>query len=726
MDDETLRSVDLAKRLRRVVLHVARAVPDGDPAGRGAFGSILDEEAPRVEAKAEREAAAFLLVGQALAYRILGRDRPLPAVPRGLDGAGLAAFFGGSEAARRQPAAFAPRLPAVPARAVDATLRALDEARPERLPVDVLGKVFHNLIPRAVRKVVAAYYTNSEAADLLATLTVTHADARVLDPACGSGALLIAAWRAKRALGGGAPSDLEGRDVMPASAHLAAVQLALHAGDGPRIALADGTTRGRHPPVDVVLMNPPFTRFQRLPPALKATLRSRFADYPEITGQLALHGYFLLLADRVLAPGGRLGAVLPASTLSGKAFQGVVERLLTDYTVEHVVTTTGRAAFSDDADFREVMLVAEKRPPRAGHRVRLATLADDPSRWTSAVARDRAGRMADAAGAGQPLQAALARDGRALAERLALSTDLGLAAVSALDVAFAGLPALAEVLRGLDATVEESLRAPGREGAFDLIVLSDPLRALKRVDRWVLEDGFAFDRATGKRAPFDPASAAPCLRRISQSSHLALEGREDWVALAPLDGVAPPRGWDRWRATVTRHTGRLALLYKMDLGAPGTRALAVHHPKGLFCAGDAWRVEADDDEALRILALWLNTASFALALVRVRSETRGSWIRLDKGLMARIPAPDPGALDAATRRRLLDLYERAREAPLGSLWEDVRDRRAPRVDLDRAFLETVRAPDGTLEAIYAGLEAELGNLRAVLRYDGTPRRPSPR
>jgi len=41
-----------------------------------------------------------------------------------------------------------------------------------------LGKVFHELIPFEVRKAVAAFYTNNEAAEILAQLAIEMADAR--------------------------------------------------------------------------------------------------------------------------------------------------------------------------------------------------------------------------------------------------------------------------------------------------------------------------------------------------------------------------------------------------------------------------------------------------------------------------------------------------------------------------------------------------------------------
>jgi hypothetical protein len=45
---------------------------------------------------------------------------------------------------------------------------------PGTIDHDVIGKVFHNVIPLEIRKVVAAYFTNNAAGDLLAKLAIRH------------------------------------------------------------------------------------------------------------------------------------------------------------------------------------------------------------------------------------------------------------------------------------------------------------------------------------------------------------------------------------------------------------------------------------------------------------------------------------------------------------------------------------------------------------------------
>ncbi|MFX0062516.1 MAG: class I SAM-dependent DNA methyltransferase, partial [Candidatus Hermodarchaeota archaeon] len=101
-----------------------------------------------------------------------------------------------------------------------------------------MGKVFHRLIPLEIRKKLASYYTKASSAKLLANIAIEKATEKVIDPACGSGTLLVASYQTKRKL---TPKfsqkkhnqflskEITGIDVMAFSAHLCAINLALQA-----------------------------------------------------------------------------------------------------------------------------------------------------------------------------------------------------------------------------------------------------------------------------------------------------------------------------------------------------------------------------------------------------------------------------------------------------------------------------------------------------------------
>ncbi len=113
--------------------------------------------------------------------------------------------------------------------------------RAEYITHDLAGRFFHELIPHEVRKVLAAFYTHPNAADLLAGLLIENYDQSLIDPACGSGTLLVAAYKRKQWLYekvyGFAnqaqmhkdfiEKEITGLDIMPFAAHISTINLTM-------------------------------------------------------------------------------------------------------------------------------------------------------------------------------------------------------------------------------------------------------------------------------------------------------------------------------------------------------------------------------------------------------------------------------------------------------------------------------------------------------------------
>jgi hypothetical protein len=217
---------------------------------------------------------------------------------------------------------------------------------------DLVGQVFQTLIPVEIRKPLGANYTNPRAAAVLAKLAVKSAHDSVLDPACGSGTLLVAAYRQKAALAGTGNSrslhrtflerDITGIEAMAFSGHLAAVNLALQQPlvetTHVRIGVADSTSkkpgsvveptetylpremkqgrldreytgetrRGRPrvvsmsehaaspinlEKVDLVIMNPPFTSWHNMSDTYRDSLKASFSSQRAAYREV-IHGKF--------------------------------------------------------------------------------------------------------------------------------------------------------------------------------------------------------------------------------------------------------------------------------------------------------------------------------------------------------------------------------------------------------------------------------------------------
>jgi type I restriction-modification system DNA methylase subunit len=287
----------------------------------------------------------------------------------------------------------------------------------ERIRFELPGRIFHELMPHAIRKMLACFYTRPHAADLLAQLTIEDSGATVLDPACGSGTILASAYQRKRDLfveegKGGNPhkrfceNEIFGADIMPFAVHLTSANLAamdagtiiertqIIQGDSiklkpalytsgitghlfPQTAKAETTHEDLYDidlkPMDVVLMNPPFTKVER-------GIR-KFVDMelfkPKCGGEVGLWGHFIMLADSFLKDDGVYGAVIPINVLRGRESKKVRKHLFENWTPLYILKATYNYGFSEWSEYRDILFIAKKQKPLDHYKVKFCLVKKD-------------------------------------------------------------------------------------------------------------------------------------------------------------------------------------------------------------------------------------------------------------------------------------------------------------------------------------------------------------
>ncbi len=277
---------------------------------------------------------------------------------------------------------------------------------------DLLGKIFHNLIPLEIRKHIAAFYTSNIGGRMLASLGIQDADDVLVDLACGSGTLLVEGYKIIKEYGVGTPSgdggtthkkiltQVFGNDIGIFATHLATMNLALQGslsctgsvnisiGDGFRVYPGEDQTQQmffstgigspkQHDPngekertfaiqdVSVVIMNPPFTRHERVEAEYTDTIKNILTQegYSEyLSGKMSLQHYFLMHADKFLKKGGRLAFVIPTNTFNVELTQQLINFLVAkEYHLKYLVSVNSqKGTFSEGCNFKEYLFIAEK------------------------------------------------------------------------------------------------------------------------------------------------------------------------------------------------------------------------------------------------------------------------------------------------------------------------------------------------------------------------------
>jgi hypothetical protein len=806
--------------------------------GRVFFETILGvKEESEIPIGHLRAAASYLLVNQILFYQILAKERNKLTVYPELDSKDiedphqLRSYFERVLAEDYTPIFGFDVVSKIKGskalEAIKVTVDAINALSPESLGHDVLGKIFHNLIPFDLRKVIAAFYTNIQAGEILATLSIETPNALVIDPACGSGTLLVSAYQRKKDLLETSghkftfnthkrfvEEELTGVDIMPFAAHLAAVHLSLQAPlyttDFVRIAIQDSTSlkpdmtilpaqeqlsgvfkqrkitedfskpigkpkgiipigpvklseKGRSRPiklnkVDLVIMTPPFTRFQRIPPAYKTKLSERFPEkryHNCVHGQLGLHGYFLLLADRFLKENGRLAAVLPITTLSAKGLYAIQDLWFKDYSIEHLVVCEGRSAFSENVLTREILLVARKSKPK-DNMVAVSILKVSPDAISISEARSisetlkelRENKQVGTVDSEKYLfrllpQKELAKSKHSLFRTLSMYRkdiiDLAETIESLFDKSGKKMT-FGEYLEAVKGEIHESPRGIERFGYYGLSVISDESRALKKHDFWYVEDKTKRKLRVKNRFShlvFDiPLSClSPNIRRYAGLTKFNITDETDYVVVETFDKLteflkaSEIETTERkealrqvksgeWRKFVKNHSSKLAIFYKIDITAVGTHNLTFYSDDEMFIGGSFWNLVIKEEVQNKLFCLWFNSTINLFQVLTERKEQRGGWIWLDDYVMREFTMPNLTKLSDEEVDMLLAVFQKYGKTPLPNLLEQLEKRDFVRREIDRAFLRLLGMPEKEisvfLERLYDILAREIGMLKTVM------------
>lgn len=740
---DTDQVVDVLRQMARRLNEELQFAPE-ENLFRNVLGASTDDEE---EAEAAQETAGFLLINQLTFYRVLSAnfDQFPEMNARELDAPqDLSDYF---ELVLEKD--YTPvfqfeihnDLPQSSLSVLQDTIKSINGVSPERINHDVLGKVFHELIPREARKKVAAYYTKNEAADILTDLAIDNPDAQVMDPACGSGTLLASSYLRKRELldeefdsethDRFITKDITGIDVMPFAAHLSCIHLALQAPvyetDEVNIGIADSTRlkpgervnplsfvlpessqqRGLSDfvgdqeldlsdetieggsttldagkgssmeldTVDVVIMNPPFSRQEsvaRFSPDYKNKLKTQFDRRNQkgyIHGKMSYCSYFFFLADKFLEEGGRMAVVVPATVLNKKSDNGVREMLVKEYDVEYIFAREDQPNYSEDTDLREVLIIARKGT--SNDKGGTAFISHDSFDIDTREIR-QAAKTTKAGdthyGENFDLQKISLKDlninnlfapfsvtNPELTTRWErVANKLELTTLDTLDVG---------LIRGIGSN------ADGIMHVHSICSLNDP-----NASKFGEDDLFVFDgesdnhvvarhRHMGDVFEIPKDHVAPNLRRYSGRQMADLsgipeyvilddnwEGGDEYVALTNEDKIHR-----KWSSRVHKRRGHIALVRRVDLTAPGTHHLAYYSEENRLYPDMMWVLPDATREESKVLTMWFDSTFGWLQSIFDRIETRGGWIEWHKYIVQKYRVPQLHQLN--NREELFETFD---------------------------------------------------------------------
>ncbi len=793
-------SVDLVVEALRlsvqgVALEIKRSTGIDSPIIKETVGSlvlfeILSQESQENGKKVGKEAvkgvvadlAAYILVNQLLLHRILSKTLSLPRKLEHISSpAELNPYFKEIEDIDYKAVYcidIASNIPSSATVEINTAITAIHALQPEELKADLLGRIFHEFLPPETRKQLGAFYTRPQAAEILAGLTIDRPDEKVLDPACGSGTLLVSAYRKKMTMGKGRPhkrlveEELTGIDIMPFAAHLAALNLTMQSpmevtnrtriGIGNSLHLAQGDEIGdvaswlrtfggditgvdieqplakgevfKIEPANVVIMNPPFTRKERLTPQMKGI---RFSSF----GEQNYWAYFIALADSLLRKNGKIAAVVPRDFFRGEYSRRVRGYLFKEgaYSLRYVVKSTKEMAFSERAFFRDFLVVLQKGNTQA--------------KCAFVYLKKRLSEISMREALGIPITVRLLDEGKKFEDESIFVTWKDQSEISAnwQDlghlVAFntqAGERLLKFYRRSLSIAEEKLVslgksRTPivpvirgfehGGENLQSLLYIVRPLSD-KRLTRSALilasDNGEKVVAASKESKRVFEVPLSSLKRGLKTSAYVPwidIGGRSDYVILKPFedfDEIVRTFGVKQVDfLAISKKAGRrfthLVLNRRFNLTAPGTRALAFFSEESILPVGAHWSILLDSRTS-QAMCLWFNSSFYLAELLLLHTETGGSYMLITKEQVHQLHVPNLAKCDI---NDLLEAFEQVRYAELPPLVQQFENPPEARQIIDHAVLKIIGYTDKEISELlpdlYSAMATEMRSLQELMR-----------
>jgi len=618
---------------------------------------------------------------------------------------------------------------------LQSTFKLLFSIQIKGIRYELPGRLFHELMPKEIRKLLAAFYTRPIAAAILAQLTIDDPNVTIFDPACGSGTILTMAYRRKAELWKdknltGNPhqlfceSHISGCDIMPFAVHLANANLVamepLTTVNLTRIALGDSLklipyqpvrpgfltlieflsedTKIKEgvkvnvfkrtgeimeitlEPVDVVLMNPPFTKAER---GVKEYIDTKKFE-SIVGGEVGLWGSFVALADMFLKDGGFFGAVLPINLLRGRESENVRKIIFETWLPLYVIKASRNYGFSEYTEYRDVLVVAKKvREKPKDHSVKfciikknLNNLSDEDVKWiVNQIKRVKSLR-----------NTILDIDSKPLVEVLKNFDNL---------MPFISGPSL-EAKDALRTIINEAEKlfypfpanyfsegyGPRPEGSSNFMFITRPIEEGRLQEAFLvleedLPDKIIAKTLIGRRKfSFNKEHFLPSLRTPVGIDRINVEHLYDYVAKEPYEDIEEIMRlanfkktisldyWDKYvKREFRRSASNAAVIRRIGPYSPNQKLIAFFSKEPIIVSDLFHAINEQNEKMAKAIVILLNSIFFIAQFFNLKEETTGRYTELRQHDLYKMRLyPRKEQID-----RLVNVYEKYKDRTFPAL-----------------------------------------------------------
>ncbi|MFW9906099.1 MAG: class I SAM-dependent DNA methyltransferase [Candidatus Thorarchaeota archaeon] len=668
---------------------------------------------------------AYLLTTQIIFYQILSEKRiGLPKIQvECLNHELLSNFFTKAQKITGNPI-FKPNVVKIidnyTYKKLEDSIKEIINLKPEILQFEVLTLIFNILIPSSLRKQIGAYYSEYKTAKLLSHFAIKNPSVSILDPACGSGALLIASYQRKKELmelEKGVftdtdhyrfiSQDITGIDIMPFAIRLSATHLALQAPtykfQKNRLTLEDSLIlkpkskieqcfyiRDNSPKeisrlieldfVDLVIMNPPFVRqesLRKIKDSYKDELFDRFKEHSSlINKKISYYCYFLFLADKFLRSGGTLATIIPASFLRVDTTFKIRDWLLKRYNIQYIFCQRDKPNFSEDTAFREVILIATKNGPTTELEYIIIKDLDKTESFEQLPDSWEKRKIPYEDLSSNNLFLPIATLGKSnLIKIFQLIT--GQKELISFDI----------LLRSTNSYIKRGIETIEGIQIQDMVINAFSSNYLRSTDNWIFSNETAtYVNCINRNSKFQISIPKNCLiphlRRISGENRLDISKKKEYVVISPFSQFTKMNlnnekqnntfeRFHRWKTYVKERKTNLMVARRFDICAPGTSLFSFYSKDKRAPPGVMWSIIGLNDDDAKILCLFFNSIHNLLQIFINRVETRGTWMQLHEYVIKDLKVPNITNWTWEKKILLVQLFDEINEKEFPPLWQQL-------------------------------------------------------
>ena len=681
-------------------------------------------------------------------------------------------------------------------------IQAIKAIRAPSIRHDLIGRVYHESLPYETRKRLATFYTKPIAGELLAGLTIDRWDQTVIDPACGSGTLLVAAYRRKEQLFSETKqdslvnfedrirlhdkftqNDITGIDIMPFSCHLTAVNLSTQnptiTTNKLRVAALDSltldgmliskefqntgvymkpfsrvvqqtfdntkvirqtffsregsivTSNGSvgpegvgeefllHP-LDVVIMNPPFSDRDKMP----ENYRNRLIGLKWISllcgNQVNLWGYFLSLSSYLLKNGGTLGAIIPINFLRGGATQKIRDHLIDHFQLKYIVKSIPDVAFSEAANFRDILLIAKKKDPKSTEETGFIFLKKSMQTYNLTTINNLITKIRGLQNGADFEDDEMILNWRSndvlKKNRNNLMSLLTFSASPTRDLVASLLSELS--INKKVTTIDPDILKPAftyRPGGLTQNVFITRANDDSRTERaFLIFEGdlngtiAARIKNVNKVLHFNKQTVLPALRTITGVDTMDLEGKFDYVLTEPSSDSEfvlnlskwkyDKLDWQHLKKNALNERAHLIIPRRIRINSKNTKLLSFASEQLIVPGPLTWIVNVKV-ETIPALCLYFNSVLTLLEFLTYKSETTEEFYEMMKRDWSLVHVFNYDALSAKDIRILNATYMKLKQIRFPSIVDQLKEKFWGRVELDTVVLRVLGFENNIIEKI---------------------------